>query len=507
MLDVYIRAFSHLHPSRAPFHWTAARKNAPFKALLLLAVSDLVGEGVIENNFIVPDATVVGRFGRYWTILTAMQARQANLELAFLGLADDGFWHLEGKPRLLGGARSAPAGTFRPQHLQDVTGASFDAALFDFLCQNSSRYVLQKTLTDTYISPDQQERLSIVRRTLMPQAGELMGNAESNGPHMLASGETSTGHLGNIGDDVAQRAVDVHDDRSESQWDNYPSGTFPEQTSDDAGSAVGMVHYDVDSVSVLSAVFLHPEALKQAVFAHSLATTSDVEMRTPAGTRQIALGWNTLEHMPLIAGHLRETLNASGYDLGADWSLTLGLSVRVANVLRRHSIRTMGELARWTLEDLLVLRNFGVGSLGEVISALRAELWPHLSGCTLDELVPSHPPEKSVSTASDLGGGTVPVGDPPAVGADVNLTPRGRPANSLFASDELVLPAPQAYGPLLSHAVLAGLRAVGCDVVRIVVRGVLLGGPGDEQDGGRVRVHTANVLAREGLETLVDVVL
>jgi DNA-directed RNA polymerase subunit alpha len=48
----------------------------------------------------------------------------------------------------------------------------------------------------------------------------------------------------------------------------------------------------------------------------------------------------------------------------------LGLSTRVHNALRRQRIHTMGELTGLAQQDLLDIRGFGIGALGEVLTTL-----------------------------------------------------------------------------------------------------------------------------------------
>jgi putative restriction endonuclease len=53
MIDRYIKIFSNLRSDTSRSRWNAATKfRAPHKPLLLLAVIDLIAQGIIKTNFI-----------------------------------------------------------------------------------------------------------------------------------------------------------------------------------------------------------------------------------------------------------------------------------------------------------------------------------------------------------------------------------------------------------------------------------------------------------------------
>jgi hypothetical protein len=76
-----------------------------------------------------------------------------------------------------------------------------------------------------------------------------------------------------------------------------------------------------------------------------------------------------VDKAPLVDEEMAPLANSAAYDLQVE---DLGLSARAYNVLQRHNIRTLWQLAGLTEEDLLGMINFGEKCLVEVKEALAA---------------------------------------------------------------------------------------------------------------------------------------
>jgi putative restriction endonuclease len=104
MLDEYVKRFAKLRTDTSPARWPAeTRHHAPYKPFLLLAVMDLIAQGMIQANFIEFNAELMDIFDLYWDSMMG-QEKVSNLVLPFFHLNRDGFWHLvpvPGKERVL----------------------------------------------------------------------------------------------------------------------------------------------------------------------------------------------------------------------------------------------------------------------------------------------------------------------------------------------------------------------------------------------------------------------
>lgn len=408
MVEPYLHAFAHLKPPRDRNQWNTVYRNAPLKALLLLAVGDLIAEGQIRENRIALLGVIASRFGLYWAAVTGTQAHLAGLETAFADLADDPFWHVRAEHRDLGVVENVMARIFRPRGTRHVAAASLDEALFRCLQQDAPWRRLQQTLIETYVPQARQGRLALVRPASVRQVGEMMGGDVSSRSEVDAegtAGETGTAVL--CGADGAVRSDGQASE--DARGGRLAEPMKDEMPAEAERGAVAVPLYVGESAASLSAIFIEPEAASQVVVAAPSAYPLELELHTPVGTRCVLVAQQSIEGMPLVADHLRKKLSGTGYDFGVEWPYVLDLSVRVGNTLLRHNIGKVGVLAGQAVGDLMRMRNFGIGSLGEVIEALRNELWTHLAQLTLDELVPLRPAEMNDASPMARDGETAPV--------------------------------------------------------------------------------------------------
>jgi predicted restriction endonuclease len=146
MITHYLKTFSTLRSDTSRTRWTAATKfRAPHKPLLLLAVIDLIAQGIIKTNFIefIPDLGEL--FTLYWSRVMPPDQR-SNIILPFYHLNSDKFWHHIPKP----GMEAVLAATRQIRgvaQLQEIVlGVKPDDELYSLLCHEESRNLLRTTL-------------------------------------------------------------------------------------------------------------------------------------------------------------------------------------------------------------------------------------------------------------------------------------------------------------------------------------------------------------------------
>ena len=155
----YYKAFAHLRTDHKPTRWSAMTNHrAPHKPLLLLAVMDLIAQGVISANFIEPNPSLVDVVDLYWTKVIG-QANSSSLILPFSHLQSDGFWRLVPVPDMETAlAATRHIRTFT-QLRQMVLGAKLDDSLFGLLADAHERDRLRRVLIETYFAPELRAKL------------------------------------------------------------------------------------------------------------------------------------------------------------------------------------------------------------------------------------------------------------------------------------------------------------------------------------------------------------
>ena len=140
ILQKYVQKMERLRVDRA--HGVA-----PNKPVLLLAIVELIEQGHIRENKILPSPDLFEIFMKYWSIVTD---RKPNLALPFFHLKRDGFWHLHANA----GYETALKVTTQIKTVsrlrEIVVSASFDDELFLLLTNPYDREVIRQTLIDTY---------------------------------------------------------------------------------------------------------------------------------------------------------------------------------------------------------------------------------------------------------------------------------------------------------------------------------------------------------------------
>ena len=161
-LQHYKEAFSRLNSDVNSSRYPASTLHrAPHKPFLLLAILDLIAQGVIQTNFIALTPELVSTFDSYWVALMGPNKRTSPL-LPFTHLRSDGFWHfvaISGKEEAL--KHAGHVRTWKKYNAL-VEGAKFDEPLFILLQDHDSRETLRAVLVAAYFSREQHPRLLAV---------------------------------------------------------------------------------------------------------------------------------------------------------------------------------------------------------------------------------------------------------------------------------------------------------------------------------------------------------
>ena len=140
----YAKQFSALRVDRS-------RGIAPHKPLLLLAVIELIEQGIIPQNRIFLSPDLIAEFIKYWSQL-GTQNHNSDIALPFFHLTSDKFWHLKPNPNFEVVISShIKVKTIRA--IQNaVQYAYLDDELFAFLQNESTRKELVAILIQTWFS-------------------------------------------------------------------------------------------------------------------------------------------------------------------------------------------------------------------------------------------------------------------------------------------------------------------------------------------------------------------
>ena len=162
MIDKYIEKFSNLRTDKNKNLYPASTMHrAPHKPILLLAVMDLVEQGVIKNNFIELTMNLVDTFNTYISLVLPA-GWKTSMAHPFPRLQKDGFWHRVTNPG------------YDPEKDYNVTSiaklnkiyacARLDDELFAFMLNPESRTRLRTALIDNYFTSE-------LRPVLLEQTG------------------------------------------------------------------------------------------------------------------------------------------------------------------------------------------------------------------------------------------------------------------------------------------------------------------------------------------------
>ena len=151
---------------------------APYKPILLLTVIDLIENGEITKNQIIPSPQLVEGFLRYWNLFGTENPR---IYRPFFHLKSGGFWHLYAKP----GYESILATTRRfdsmSQFLNVVSFATLDEDLFLILLKLETREAIRQAIIETYFADKAEliESIIVENRQINTIENVLLQTAEN----------------------------------------------------------------------------------------------------------------------------------------------------------------------------------------------------------------------------------------------------------------------------------------------------------------------------------------
>ncbi len=152
-MNLYVDKFRKIRRDIDPKNWDSTTKGgAPHKPILLLAVMDLIEEGVIERNFVELTPELIQTFSHYWSKIMPPE-RKGNIVMPFFHLKSSGFWHLLPQP----GRETILANIHQMTSIKELTSnilaAYLEEELYAQMCDPTQRDLLRVTLIETFFSP------------------------------------------------------------------------------------------------------------------------------------------------------------------------------------------------------------------------------------------------------------------------------------------------------------------------------------------------------------------
>lgn len=152
MLEKYLKIFANLRTDKNRNRYPASTlHHAPHKPILLLSVMDLIEQGIISKNFIVPSLDLVENFNTYISMVLPA-GWKTSLAHPFPRLQRDGFWHRVTNP---GYEPDKDYNVTSISKLNEIyAGARLDDKLFHLMLNPESRTRLRAALIDNYFTPE-----------------------------------------------------------------------------------------------------------------------------------------------------------------------------------------------------------------------------------------------------------------------------------------------------------------------------------------------------------------
>lgn len=181
ILEKYLQKMKCLRIDRA-------RGAAPNKPLLLLAIIELIEQGQICKNKILPSPSLVEIFMKYWL---KVSERNPNLALPFFHLKSEGFWHLQANAGYEIALKVATQIKTVSQLREIVAYASFDDELFLLLTNTHDREVIRQTLIDIYFADfkadiesliTEGQQVDVYRQVLLKQVKQTFSSLQPLAP-------------------------------------------------------------------------------------------------------------------------------------------------------------------------------------------------------------------------------------------------------------------------------------------------------------------------------------
>lgn len=152
ILHKYIDEFKTLQIDKA-------HGNAPHQPVLLLAAIELIEQGRISENKILPSPELMEILMKYWTKVTE---RKPNIALPFYHLSKRSFWHLHPNPGYEKALEVVTQIKTVTRLREIVAYASFDNDLFVLLTEPKAREIIRQTIINTYLAVFKEEIQSLI---------------------------------------------------------------------------------------------------------------------------------------------------------------------------------------------------------------------------------------------------------------------------------------------------------------------------------------------------------
>ena len=136
-----------------------AHGNAPHQPVLLLSIIELIEQGQISENKIMPSPRLVETFVKYWTKITD---RKPKLELPFFHMKSRSFWHHHPNP----GYETALSVVTQIKsftRLREIIAYGyFDKDLYVLLTHTETREIIRRTIINTYLQGFKEKIYSLI---------------------------------------------------------------------------------------------------------------------------------------------------------------------------------------------------------------------------------------------------------------------------------------------------------------------------------------------------------
>ena len=132
-----------------------AHGNAPHQPILLLSIIELIEQGQISENKIIPSPGLVETFIKYFTKITD---RKPRIELPFFHMKSRLFWHHHPNPGYETALSIVPQIKSFSQLRKIIAYGYFDDDLYELLTNTETREVIRRTIIETYL-PDFKEKI------------------------------------------------------------------------------------------------------------------------------------------------------------------------------------------------------------------------------------------------------------------------------------------------------------------------------------------------------------
>ncbi|MYA70695.1 hypothetical protein F4Y19_11510, partial [Candidatus Poribacteria bacterium] len=125
-----------------------AHGSAPHQPVLLLSIIEMIEQGQITENKIIPSPGLVETFIKYWTKVTN---RKPKLELPFFHMKSRSFWHHQPNSGYETALSVIPQIKSFTQLRNIIAYGYFDDALYLLLTNAETRDIIQQTIIETYL--------------------------------------------------------------------------------------------------------------------------------------------------------------------------------------------------------------------------------------------------------------------------------------------------------------------------------------------------------------------